>query len=74
MEKVKQGEFNDKFTDHITYYIYPNNKCEKITLKENSLRKILKDQQNKIENFFNLHQNDETNEQLLIHLIDYVNS
>ncbi len=74
MEKVKQGEFSDEFLDHITYYLYHNSKLTKINLRENSLRKALKERQSEVDNFFNLHQNDEMNEQLLISLISSINS
>lgn len=73
MEKVKQGEFNDEFLDHITYYIDHNHKLVKVTLNENNLRKALKEEKLTVDNFFNLHQNDELNEDLLINLINNLN-
>ncbi len=72
MEKVKQGNFADEFIDHITYYLYQNNKLEKLTLKESSLRKALKGQEQKVDDFFNYHQNDEITESLAIDLINTV--
>jgi hypothetical protein len=74
MEKVKQGNFDDEFVDHITYYLYHNNKIQKINLNENSVRKALKDLQSKVDDFFNLHSNDEFTEQLLINLVIMINS
>jgi len=74
MEKVKQGIFDDAFVDHITYYLYHNNKLQKVTLNENSIRKALKDQQNKVNDFFSIHENDEVTEDLLISLINQLNS
>ncbi len=73
MEKVKQGIFNDAFIDYITYYIYSNNKAEKVALNQHSINRTLKDSRTKTDDFFTLHQNDEVNEQLLISLINYVN-
>ncbi len=73
MEKVKQGIFNDAFTDQITYYIYYNNTTEKIALNQHSLKKTLKESRSKTDDFFSIHQNDEVNEDLLISLVNYVN-
>lgn len=73
MEKVKQGIFNDAFIDHTTYYIYSNNKAEKVALNQHALNKILKESRTKTDEFFTLHQNDEVNEKLLISLINYLN-
>ncbi len=74
IEKVKQGEFEDEFVDHVTYYIYHNNKLQKITLTENSIRKALKDQQSTVNDFFDTHENDEVTEDLLINLINQLKS
>jgi len=75
MEKVKQGDFSDKFVDHVTYYIYHNNELKKLSaLKEGSLRKILKDESKKLDAFFEKHENDEMTEELLINLISSLNS
>ena len=73
MEKVKQGIFNDEFIDHITYYVYHNNKIEKVGLNEHSLYKVFKDKKNTVDDFFTNNQNNEINEQLLANLINYVN-
>lgn len=74
MEKVKNGEFQDEFVDHITYYLYHNNKAEKIKLNENALRKALRGQEAKLDDFFNTYSNSEVNEQLAINLINTINS
>ncbi len=73
MEKVKQGNFNDEFLGHVTYYIYHDHKLVKVALNENNLRKALKEDKVTVDNFFNLHQNDERNEDLLINLINNLN-
>jgi len=74
MEKVRQGNFEDEFVDHVTHYLYHNHKLQKISLNENSVRKALKDLQSKADDFLNLHSNNEFNEQLLINLITTINS
>ena len=74
MEKVKQGIFEDAFVDQITYYIFHNSKLQKITLNENSIRKALKDQQSIVDDFFNMHENDEITENLLITLVTQLKS
>lgn len=74
MEKVRSGNFDDEFVDHITYYLYHDNKLHKIKLNEASVRKALKEQKSKVDEFFNLHENDEFSEQLLIALVGVVNS
>jgi len=74
MEKVRQGIFEDAFVDHITYYIYHNNKLQKIALNENSIRRAFKDQQSVVDDFFGAHENDEITENLLINLISQLKS
>ena len=74
MEKVRQGIFEDAFVDHITYYIYHNNKLQKIALNENSIRRAFKDQQSVVDDFFATHENDEITEDLLINLISQLKS
>ncbi len=74
LEKAKQGDFQDEFVDHITYYVYHDNKTEKINLNEHSIRKALKDEQSKVDSFFNLHSNNMIDDQLLINLINSLNS
>jgi hypothetical protein len=73
IEKVKQGEFNDEFVDHLNYYIFSNNKIEKINLSEYGIRKVMKMEKTKVDDFFSLHQNDEVDESLLINLINTLN-
>jgi hypothetical protein len=74
MEKVKNGEFQDEFVDHVTYYLYHNNKAEKIKLNEPALRKAFKEQQAKVDDFFSTNSNSEVNEQLAINLVNTINS
>ena len=74
IEKVRQGIFEDAFVDHITYYIYHNNKLQKIALNENSIRRAFKDQQSVVDDFFGTHENDEITEDLLINLISQLKS
>ena len=74
MLAMKNGDFSDEFVDNITYYIYHNNKLEKVNLTEYSLRKILKEEKTKVDNYFNMHQNDEMSEDLLIGLVNYLNA
>jgi hypothetical protein len=74
MEKVRSGNFDDEFVDHITYYLFHDNKLQKIKLSESFLRKALKEQQSEVNDFFNLHENDEFTEQLLVSLVDFLNS
>lgn len=73
MIKMKNGDFADEFVDHIDYFIYHNNRLEKVKLNENSIRKVLKDQRDKLDNFFDQHANDEVDEQLLVSLINDLN-
>jgi hypothetical protein len=73
MLAMKNGNFSDEFVDNIVYYIYHNSKLEKVNLKEYSLRKTLKEEKTKVDNYFNMHQNDEMSEDLLIDLINYLN-
>ena len=70
MEQVRQGIFEDAFVDHNAYYLYHNNKLLKMQLNENSIRKALKDHKPEVNNFFNLHVDDEIDENLLINLIN----
>jgi hypothetical protein len=74
MEKVKQGEFQDEFVDHVNYYIFSNNKIEKVNLSEYGIRKVTKPEKTKVDDFFSLHSNDEVDERLLINLINSLNS
>jgi len=74
LEKVKQGEFNDEFVDHLSYYIFSNNKIEKINLSEYGIRKVMKPEKTKVDDFFSLHSNDEVDERLLVNLINTLNS
>jgi hypothetical protein len=74
MEKVRGGVFEDAFVDHITYYLYHNNKLQKITLNESSIRKALKDQQSAVNDFFNVHEDEEVTEELLVSLISHLKS
>ncbi len=75
MEKIKQGDFSDKFVDHVTYYIYHNKQLKKIpSLTEHGLRKALKDESKKLDSFFESHQNSELNEDLLTMLFNSLNS
>jgi hypothetical protein len=73
MLAMKNGNFSDEFVDNIVYYIYHNSKLEKVNLKEYSLRKTLKEEKTKVDNYLNMHQNDEMTEDLLIDLINYLN-
>lgn len=74
MLAMKNGNFSDAFVDHTTYYIYHNNKLEKVNLQQYSLRKTLKDEKTKVNDYFNTHQNDEMSEDLLIGLVNYLNA
>lgn len=74
MIKMKQGDFSDRYVDHVTYYIYHNKELKKLTaLKEGSLRRLLKDESAKVDAFFNRYENNELDEELLITLINSLN-
>ncbi len=73
MLKVKEGNMNDSYIDEITYYIYNNNTLNKIALKENAVRKALKDQSAKIDSYLNQHDNEPFSEQVLAGLIKTLN-
>jgi hypothetical protein len=75
LEAVKQGDFSDKFIDHITYYVFHNNGFKEIkSLSEHNIRKALKDEAKKLDDFFEGHQNNEMNEEFLVMLINSLNS
>lgn len=74
MLAMKNGNFSDAFVDHTAYYIYHNNKLEKVNLQQYSLRKTLKDEKAKVNDYFNTHPNDEMSEDLLVGLINYLNA
>jgi hypothetical protein len=75
MLKVKQGDFSDSFVDHISYYIYHNNELKKIpSLNQRNVRKVLKDESKKIDVFFKTHENGALNEEMMIMLVNSLNS
>jgi len=74
IEKVKQGEFNDSFVDHVTYYLYHNNKLQKIEISNRSIYKVLKDNKSKVDEFYNNHDSEERNEGFLMGLVNSLNS
>lgn len=74
MLAMKNGDFSDAFVDHSTYYIYHNSKLEKINLQQYSIRKNLKDQKAKVDAYFDMHQNEEMSEGVLVNLINYLNT
>lgn len=73
MLKVKQGDMNDSYVDDITYYLYRNNNLEKINLKENAVRKVLKDQSAKVDSYLSQHENEAFSEEVLTGLVNALN-
>jgi hypothetical protein len=74
MLKMKNGEFSDEFVDHVSYYVFHNNQLKKVNLQQFSIRKSLKDDNAKVNAYFDAHQNDEIDESFLIGLINDLNS
>jgi hypothetical protein len=73
MLKVKNGEVADAFVDNISYYVFHNNVLTKTALKERAVEKTITGQADKINAFFNQHQNEEFNEAMLMQLIITLN-
>lgn len=74
MVAVKNGELSDAFVDHNSYYVYHNHQLQKVVLRENSIRKILKDDKTKVNDYFNVNQsNEEINEDFLVGLVNALN-
>jgi len=71
--KVKNGEVNDAFVDNVSYYIYHNGTLTKTALKQKAVEKALQGEKVKVDAFFNAHQNDDLNEQLLTKLVTALN-
>jgi hypothetical protein len=67
------GKKFDEYTDTYEYYIvYPGNKTfRKSYLKENNIRRLLKDESGLIDEFFSLHDNEIT-EQSLLGIIQFI--
>ena len=68
-----KGKNYDEFDDSYVYYLaYPGNTSyKKLTLKENSVRKDLKEESVLVKQFFDDHEND-MNEQSLLALVQYI--
>lgn len=68
-----KGKKYDQFVDTYIYYLtYPGNTIyKKIMLKENVIKRDLKEESSLIKEFFNLHE-DEMDEQSLVALVQYI--
>ena len=68
-----KGKNFDEFDDTYIYYLaYPGNTVfKKLTLKENSIRRDLKQESSLVKEFFDEHEND-MNEQSLLALVQYI--
>jgi hypothetical protein len=68
-----EGKKYDEFVDYYEYYLtYPGNTSyRKVTLRENVVRRALRDEAGLLQEFFNLHDN-EINEQNLLGIIQYI--
>jgi len=73
MLKVKGGDMNDAFIDEVSYYIYHNNTLDKVALKENAVRKLLKAQSAKVDSYLSQHGNEAFNEGTLTGLVAALN-
>jgi hypothetical protein len=69
-----KGRKFDEFVDYYEYYItYPGNTSfRKLFLKENIIRRVLRDESVLVNEFFSLYDN-EINEQSLLGMIQYIN-
>jgi hypothetical protein len=68
-----EGKKYDEYVDNYEYYLtYPGNtNYRKLTLKENAIRRALKEESSLLQEFFTLHDN-EINEQSLLGIIQYI--
>lgn len=68
------GSKYDEYVDYYVYYlIYPGNSVyRKLYLKENTIRRAFRDEARLIEKFFDLHDNDISEESLLA-MVQYIN-
>lgn len=68
-----KGKKYDQFVDSYIYYLtYPGNTVyKKILLKQNSIKRDLKEESSLIKEFFNLHE-EEMDEQSLVALVQYI--
>ena len=69
-----KGRKFDEFVDYYEYYLtYPGNTLfRKLFLKENIIRRVLRNESVLVNEFFSLHDN-EINEQSLLGMIQYIN-
>jgi len=68
-----EGKKYDEYVDYYEYYLtYPGNTSyRKLTLKENAIRRALREEAGLLQEFFNLHEN-EINEQNLLGIVQYI--
>ncbi len=75
MVKVRNGDMADEFDDDVTYYVsYKDGAPQAIKLKDNSIKKALAQDKNKVNNYLSDNFSAERNESFLVGLIRSLNS
>ncbi len=75
MVKVRNGDMSDEFDDEVTYYVsYKDGAPQAIKLKDNSIKKTLTQDKNKVNNYISDNFSAERNEGFLAGLIRSLNS
>lgn len=75
MVKVRNGDMGDEFDDEVTYYVsYKNGAPQVIKLKDNSIKKVLAQDKDKVNNYINDNYSAERNESFLVGLMRSLNS
>ena len=74
VSKVRSGNVSNEYVDNFTYYISATKgELKKVNLTEHNIRKVLKDQEKKLDAFFNMNPNNEVDESLLVLLVSFLN-
>lgn len=73
VSKVREGNTASEYVDNISYYVFTKGELKKVNLTENSIHKMLKDQDKKIDLFMDLNPNKDLDESLLVLLVKYLN-
>jgi hypothetical protein len=74
MSNVKSGNFSSEFVDDVTYYVLQGKQLSKINLTRNSIHKVLKSQNEKINKYDDQNSTKEIDEDFLVGLIRFMNS
>jgi hypothetical protein len=71
---ARTGNLTNEYVDEVKYFISANNgELKKINLNENNIRKVLKEKNDKVNDFFSRHPSQEMDEVFLIDLTKFLN-